>query len=56
MTEPSKSRAAGAPIAFLLIAGVAIGAVMGEPSIGFLIGLALGVALALLLWWRDGRG
>ncbi len=38
----------GAPIAFLIIAGVIIGGLLGQPSIGFLVGLGLGVAVALL--------
>lgn len=56
MTEPTRStRAAGAPLAFLTLAGVVGGTMLGEPSIGFLIGLVLGIAVAVLTWWRDRR-
>lgn len=41
---------AGAPIAFLIIAGVIVGGLLGQPSIGLLAGVALGVMVAVLLW------
>lgn len=44
---------------FLIAAAVLIGAVggviAGQPSVGFVIGITVGVAGALLLWWRDRR-
>lgn len=59
MTEPDpkppsrSTPGAGAPLAFLILAGVLIGGLLGQPSIGFLVGLGLGIALAVLLWWRS---
>lgn len=51
---PSRSPAAGGfPIAMGAILGTVGGLVAGQPTIGFLCGLAIGVALALLIWWRD---
>jgi hypothetical protein len=32
--------------------GAAIGFVVHEPTVGFLLGLALGIAVSLLIWWR----
>ena len=55
MTEPSKSgaQAGGFLIAASILVGAVGGIVLGQPSMGFLVGLGVGVALALALWWRD---
>ena len=46
-------RGSGGPFILLLIAGAAIGFLFHQPTIGFLIGLGLGLAVALLLWRAD---
>lgn len=46
------SMAGGSLLAFGMIAGVVTGTLCGQPSIGFLVGLGVGAALALLVWWR----
>lgn len=46
---------AGAIIALLILAGAIGGGMMGQPSIGLLAGLALGILIALLLYLRDRR-
>lgn len=48
-------RAAGAIIAFTVIAGAIIGTAKGQPTIGVLAGFGVGVLAALLLWLRDHR-
>ena len=48
-------RAAGAIIALTVIGGAIVGVIEGQASIGLLGGLALGVAIALLMWLRDRR-
>jgi len=44
---------------FLLIAcifiGVIVGLMRGQPSLGFLVGTALGVAAAVAVWLLDRR-
>jgi uncharacterized membrane protein (UPF0136 family) len=45
----------GAPLAFLIVAGAIVGGLMGQPTIGLLAGLALGVAIAVALWLRGPR-
>ena len=40
----------GAPLALLLLAGVIIGGFMGQPTIGLLVGLGLGIVAAVLIW------
>lgn len=50
-TTPSTS-AGGAPIALGAIAGAAIGFVRHQPTAWFLGGLAVGIMVALLVWWR----
>lgn len=50
---PSRSPiAGGAPLALSIIAGAVIGLVIGQPSLGILIGAAAGVAIALAVWLR----
>ncbi|KTT72349.1 hypothetical protein NS334_09305 [Sphingomonas endophytica] len=54
MAPPPRTPSAGGfPIAVGALGGTAIGLYTGQPSIGFLVGLAAGVALAVLIWWRD---
>lgn len=54
MTNDRKNPAgAGAIIAFLIIGGAIVGGLMGQPSIGLLTGVGLGVLIAVLLWWRE---
>ena len=45
--------AAGAPLALCLTAGAVIGAIYRQPTIGILVGLAVGVGIAVLVWLRD---
>lgn len=42
----------GAPIAMLIIAGVIVGGLLGQPSIGLLVGAGLGILVAILFWRR----
>lgn len=55
MTRPPQPRAAGAIIALSVIGGAIAGIAAGQPTIGTLAGFGIGVAIALLLWLRDGR-
>jgi hypothetical protein len=48
-------RGAGGPIILVLILATVIGFLMHQPTIGFLVGLGLGLAIALLLWRGDRR-
>lgn len=50
-----RSMAGGAPLALLIVAGVIIGGLMGQPSIGLLIGTVAGILVALLIWWAGAR-
>lgn len=51
---PRNPMGPGAPLAFLIIAGVIIGGLMNQPSIGLLVGTALGVLFSVIAW-RRGR-
>lgn len=53
---PRRPRSAGMFLALSIIAGVVIGTLRGEPSAGFLIGLGVGIAIAVLVWLVDRRG
>jgi uncharacterized membrane protein (UPF0136 family) len=57
MTEkqPRSPRSAGIALAILPIVGAFVGGLYGQPSIGLLTGVALGAALALLVWAIDRR-
>jgi len=61
MNDPMESpgrrtpKAGGFFIAVASIAGVFIGGFMGQPVIGLLAGLALGMVTAGLVWFLDRR-
>lgn len=60
MTTPSPSPSnpavgGGAPIALAVLLGTIIGALLGQPTIGFLAGLAIGIAAAVAIWRLDRR-
>jgi hypothetical protein len=56
MSRPRQSsQAAGFILAISILAGAAAGVIVGQPSLGFLIGLAAGVSIALLYWLSERR-
>lgn len=50
-----QARGGGAAIALLSVAGVLIGARQDQASLGFVIGLAAGIAIAVALWLWERR-
>lgn len=55
-SSPSRpSAAGGALIAFGVIGGAVIGALLRQPTEGFLIGGGGGIAAAILVWLIDRR-
>ncbi|MBB5280920.1 Na+(H+)/acetate symporter ActP [Pacificimonas flava] len=50
------SNGVGIVIAGCVLSGAVIGIVLEQPSIGFLVGLAIGVAAAAALTWFSGAG
>jgi uncharacterized membrane protein len=60
MTPPMSERtrytqAAGSVLAISIIAGAVAGVIVGQPSIGFLVGLAAGLLLTILFWLNERR-
>jgi hypothetical protein len=55
MSNPPASRAAGFFIALSVLVGAIAGVALGQPSLGTLIGAAVGIVVSLLLWLRDRR-
>ncbi|MDB5691192.1 MAG: hypothetical protein JWO81_255 [Alphaproteobacteria bacterium] len=49
------TQAGGAVLAIAIIAGAVAGTMVGQPSIGFLVGMGAGILLALLIWLNDRR-
>jgi F0F1-type ATP synthase assembly protein I len=49
------TRSGGCLLAFTLVAGVVVGMVFGQPSIGFLAGSALGLILVIAVFLLDRR-
>ena len=48
-------QAGGAILAIAIIAGAVAGTMVGQPSIGFLVGTGAGILLAVLIWLNDRR-
>ncbi|MGN6268372.1 MAG: hypothetical protein ACTHM0_00585 [Sphingomonas sp.] len=56
MADPTRSPAAGGClIAIAVMAGVVVGLFVHQPTIGFLGGLAVGIAAAVAVWLVDRR-
>lgn len=55
MASSPPSAAGGVLVATGALVGAAVGFSIGEATPGFLIGLALGIVAALLVWWRTHR-
>ncbi|HEX8579706.1 MAG TPA: hypothetical protein VF655_08960 [Allosphingosinicella sp.] len=49
------TQAGGSIIAIAIIAGTVAGIIVGQPSIGILVGTGAGVLLALLFWLNERR-
>ena len=49
------TRSGGCLLAFAVLAGAAVGTILGQPSIGLLAGSALGLALVILVFLLDRR-
>jgi len=47
--------AGGSLLAFSLIGGTVIGTLNRQPSIGFLVGLGIGLILMIMVWLLDRR-
>jgi hypothetical protein len=56
MAQRSRStQAAGFILALSIIAGAVGGVIVGQPSAGFLLGLAAGVLVSILHWLNERR-
>lgn len=56
MSQRTRStQAAGFILAISIVGGAVAGAIAGQPSIGFLAGLAAGTGLAILFWLNERR-
>ena len=56
MSQRNRStRAAGFILAISILGGAVAGSIVGQPSLGFLAGLAAGVAIAILFWLSERR-
>lgn len=58
MASPPANRtpkAGGFLLAVGIIAGVIVGGLLGQPSIGFLVGLGVGLLLVLIIWLNERR-
>jgi ABC-type uncharacterized transport system permease subunit len=53
--RPENTRSGGIFIAIGAFAGVFIGRSYGQPTMGFVGGLAVGGLIALLMWLKDRR-
>jgi hypothetical protein len=49
------TQAAGSVLAISIIAGAVAGVIVGQPSIGFLVGTAAGILIAILFWLNERR-
>ncbi len=55
MNKAKNPTGAGVIIALLIMAGAIGGGLLGQPSIGLLVGTGAGILIALLLWLRERK-
>jgi hypothetical protein len=55
MREGGIRKGGGFILAVSILVGALVGVFLHQPSIGFLVGLGVGVLLALLVWLLDRR-
>ena len=55
MGRNKDARSGGALLAIAIVGGAVVGAIAGEPSIGFLAGLAAGLSMLVAVWLFDRR-
>jgi hypothetical protein len=55
MDKSGYTQAGGFILAASIIAGAVAGTMVGQSSIGFIVGTGAGVTLALLVWWLDRK-
>jgi hypothetical protein len=55
MEKRDYKQAGGFILAASIIAGAVAGTMVGQSSIGFIVGTSAGVLLALLIWWIDRK-
>lgn len=48
-----QASAGGVFVAIGAVVGATVGVFLRQPSAGLVIGIGLGTAVALALWWRD---
>ena len=53
--SPSRTVAGGSLVALSILAGVIVGTIYGQPSVGFLTGLGVGILLYLVVWLLSRR-
>ena len=52
---PPPTRAGGVLLAAGILGGVVIGSALGQPSLGFLTGLGIGLIALVTIWYGDRR-
>jgi UDP-N-acetylmuramyl pentapeptide phosphotransferase/UDP-N-acetylglucosamine-1-phosphate transferase len=53
--QSAKPRAGGIFLVLAIAIGIVAGILIGEPSAGFLVGLATGLLILGAMWWTDRR-
>lgn len=54
-TEPKTPMAGGCLLSLAIMIGVVVGFTQGQASLGFVIGLGVGLVLAVAIWLVDRR-
>lgn len=49
------TQAAGSMLAISIIAGTVAGVIVGQPSIGFLVGTGAGILVTILFWLNERK-
>jgi uncharacterized membrane protein (UPF0136 family) len=53
MTDRNGPQAGGFLLALCILVGAVIGTVRGQPSIGVIAGISVGIVVAIALWLKD---